>query len=120
MENIDNLKPYLNLWKGEEILFINRFDDDLFLPIEELYKYHEPEDFPKELITKKKKNYVYRPIDIITNLRIIQFGLNFQYVKKDQVTPISEVIHTQASILYSVRRQSPYHSQRVYFQEFQF
>ena len=99
MENITELKPYLNLREGEEILFVTRKNEDWFLPIKNLYKYHEPEKFPEELITKKKKNYVYHPADIITNFRIIRFGLSFNYVKEEQITPISEVFHLENFIL---------------------
>ncbi len=100
MKNIDDLKPYLNLRDGEEILFVTRKNEDWLLPIKNLYKYHEPEKFPEELITKKKKNYVYQPADIITNFRIIRFGLSFKYVKEDQITPISEVFHFENFIIW--------------------
>ena len=100
MENIPELLPYLNLREGEEILLINRYKNALHLPINQLYKYHEPEKFPEKLIIIRKEEYVYYPIDIITNFRIIQLGLNFRYLKNDGLTPISEAIHIENLILW--------------------
>ena len=100
MENINDLKQYLNLQEGEEILFINRHYGESLIPINNLSIYHEPEKFPKQLITKRKKNYAYHPIDIITNFRIILFRLNSNYIKQDQITPVSEVFHFDNFILW--------------------
>jgi len=98
MENLDDIIPYLKLREGEEILFVKRFKGDL--PIKWLTKYHEPEKFPEHLITIKKDYYFFDQIDIITNFRLIKFGINYNYMEEDRVTPISEIFHHENLFLW--------------------
>ena len=98
MENLDDILPYLKLRDGEEILFTKRFEGDF--PIRWLAKYHEPETFPEHLIAIKKDRYIYDQIDIITNFRLIQFGINYNYMEEDRVTPISEIFHHENLFLW--------------------
>ncbi len=98
MENLDDVLPYLKLGDGEEILFVKRFEGAL--PVEWLAKYHEPEKFPEHLITIKKDHYFFDQIDIITNFRFIKFGINYNYMEEDRVTPISEIFHHENLFLW--------------------
>ena len=91
MENIDDILPYLKLSDGEEILFVKRFEGAL--PVTWLAKYHEPEKFPEQLITIKNDHYFFDQLDIITNFRLIKFGINYNYMEKDYITPLSEIFH---------------------------
>jgi len=91
MENLDDVLPYLNLRDGEEILFVKHFDGGF--PIKCLKKYHEPEKFPEHLIKIKKDYYEFDQFDIITNFRMIKFGINYNYMEEDNITPLSEIFH---------------------------
>ncbi len=91
MENLDDVLPYLKLRDGEEILFLKRFEGAI--PITWLAKYHEPEKFPEHLITIKKDHYFFDQLDIITNFRLIKFGINYNYMEEDTITPLSENFH---------------------------
>ena len=99
MEKIDDVLPYLNLRDGEEILFVKRFERKEDLLIKRLPEYYEPEKFPGHLITIKKDNYFFSQIDIITNFRLIKFGLNYIHMKQDG-TPISEIFHHENLFLW--------------------
>ena len=98
MEYLDDVLHYLKLGDGEEILFVKRFEGAL--PVEWLAKYHEPEKFPEHLITIKKDHYFFDQIDIITNFRFIKFGINYNYMEEDRVTPISEIFHHENLFLW--------------------
>ncbi|QEE15532.1 hypothetical protein DSAG12_01358 [Promethearchaeum syntrophicum] len=98
MENLDDVLPYLKLRDGEEILFAKRFEGAI--PITWLAKYHEPEKFPEHLITIKKEHYFFDQLDIITNFRLIKFGINYIYMEKDRVTPLSEIFHHENLFLW--------------------
>ncbi len=100
MEKIDDVLPYLNLRDGEEILFVKRFERKEDLPIRWLAKHHEPEKFPEHLITIKEDYYFFDQIDIITNFRLIKFGINYIYMEEDRVTPISEIFHHENLFLW--------------------
>jgi len=91
MENLDDVLPYLNLRDEEEILFAKHFDGGF--PIKWLKKYHEPEKFPEHLIKIKKDYYEFDQFDIITNFRMIKFGINYNYMEEDNITPLSEIFH---------------------------
>jgi len=99
MGNIDDVLPYLQLRDGEKLLFVKLFEGNE-LQIKYLEKYHEPEKFPKHLITIKKDRYEYDQFDIITNFRLIKFGLNHNYMEEDGVTPISEIFHNENLFLW--------------------
>jgi len=99
MENLDDVLPYLKLGDGEEILFAKRFEG-FSLQIKCLAKYHEPEKFPEHLITTKKDWYIFDQIDIITNFRLIKFGINYNYTEEDRVTPISDIFHHENLFLW--------------------
>jgi len=98
MENIDDILPYLNLRDGEEILFGKHFDGGM--PIDWLKKYHDPEKFPEHLIKIKKNYYDFDQFDIITNFRLIKFGINYAYMKEDNMTPLSEIFHHENLFLW--------------------
>ncbi|MHA1473868.1 MAG: hypothetical protein ACTSRX_02365 [Promethearchaeota archaeon] len=98
MENIDDVLPYLNLKDGEEILFVKQFEGGIF--IKYLKKYHEPEKFPEHLIKIKKDCYEFDQFDIITNFRLIKFGINYNYMKEDNITPLSEIFHHENLFLW--------------------
>ena len=91
MGDINDVLPYLNLRDGEEILFVKHFDGGM--PIKWLKKYHEPEKFPEHLIKIKKDYYEFDQFDIITNFRMIKFGINYIYMEEDNITPFSEIFH---------------------------
>jgi len=99
MENIDDVLPYLQLRDGEKFLFVKQFEGKS-LQIKYLEKYHEPEKFPEHLITIKKDMYEYDQFDIITNFRLIKFGLNLSYMEEDGVTPISDIFHHENLFLW--------------------
>ena len=92
MENIDDVLPYLQLRDGEKFLFVKQFEGKS-LQIKYLEKYHEPEKFPEHLITIKKDSYEFDQFEIITNFRLIKFGINYNYMEEDRITPISEIFH---------------------------
>ena len=98
MENLDDILPYLNLRDGEELLFVKRFEGGI--PIIWLAKYHEPEKFPEHLIKIKKDYYFFDQIDIITNFRLIKFGINYNYMEEDGITNISEIFHHENLFLW--------------------